>query len=76
MSSLSYFKLIQVEEPSFLVKEKPGFKGLLTSMVTKSLRKLQKVASTPLLSSTFTRWPRPFPIAMAFLIDMLCRGRP
>ena len=75
-SNLSYFSLIQVVELSFLVKRKPRVRGLLTSISTRSLRKLRKVVSTPLAFSISTRFPKPFPIAMEFFKDMLFRGSP
>ena len=45
-------------------------------METNTLIKLLKVVAEPLFSSTFTSWPRPFPMAMAFLIVIFCRGSP
>jgi hypothetical protein len=43
MSNLSYFRKSQRDSPPSLRKEKPGFKGLLTSISTRNLRKLLKV---------------------------------
>jgi hypothetical protein len=76
MSSLSYFRLTQEEEPSSFEKAKPGFKGFETSILTKILRKLLKVPSTPLFSSTLIGEPKALPIAMAFFMVKFCRGSP
>ena len=75
-SNLSYFKKIQRSSPSSLQKENPGFRGLLTSISIRSLRKLLKVFLSLLESSTWIIFPSPLPIDIAILVVMLINGRP
>ena len=76
MSRCSYFKKIQRDSPPSQWKVKPGFRGLSTSISTRSLRKILKVGFAQLSSSTLTRFPKPFPMEIAILVVMLIKGRP